>query len=265
MPYATRAWRMNTRTQERTTPYGQRSPPLQRKNLRRCNVFTSIARTFSWAFGTLKDVGKDGEVNLVQSFGVTCEAMGLDSADPLLQLLRRSGAEVAGFGQLDETMQRRVPKELVGTEKQRIDREEKGKTGRRALENASICSTRTFFIFFQRYLPNSSARNVRAFWRLWLCRKFGRIEIELSKMVSASKPCLVLLVLSRKLAMLAGVPLALARNMPGAGFANSLILSDLTPPPPPLPPWRLVTLRSRVQPPLRPSSQKQLYLQCFLL
>ena len=37
---------------------------------------------------------------------------------------------------------------------------------------------------------------------------------------------------SRKLAMLAGVPLALARNMPGAGFADSLILSDLTPPPP---------------------------------
>ena len=32
--------------------------------------------------------------------------MGLDPADPLLQLLRRSGAEVAGFGQLDETMQR---------------------------------------------------------------------------------------------------------------------------------------------------------------
>ena len=37
--------------------------------------------------------------------------------------------------------------------------------------------------------------------------------------------------LSRKLAMLAEVPLALARNMPGAGFTNSLILSDLTPPP----------------------------------
>ena len=39
---------------------------------------------------------------------------------------------------------------------------------------------------------------------------------------------------SRKLAMLAGVPLALARNIPGAGLANSLILSDLThlnPPP----------------------------------
>jgi len=36
------------------------------------------------------------------------EAMGLDPADPLLQLLRRSGAEVAGFGQLDETMQRNV-------------------------------------------------------------------------------------------------------------------------------------------------------------
>jgi len=35
------------------------------------------------------------------------KAMGLDPADPLLQLLRRSGAEVAGFGQLDETMQRR--------------------------------------------------------------------------------------------------------------------------------------------------------------
>ena len=33
---------------------------------------------------------------------------------------------------------------------------------------------------------------------------------------------------------------------------------------PPLPPWRLVTLRSWVQPPLRPSSQKQWYLQCFL-
>lgn len=33
--------------------------------------------------------------------------MGLDPADPLLQLLRRSGAEVAGFGQLDEIMQRR--------------------------------------------------------------------------------------------------------------------------------------------------------------
>ena len=30
------------------------------------------------------------------------------------------------------------------------------------------------------------------------------------------------------------------------------------------PPWRLVTLRSWVQPPLRPSSQKQWYLQCFL-
>ncbi|CAL1163297.1 unnamed protein product [Cladocopium goreaui] len=36
------------------------------------------------------------------------EAMGLDPTDPLLQLLRRSGAEVAGFGQLDETMQRNV-------------------------------------------------------------------------------------------------------------------------------------------------------------
>ena len=36
----------------------------------------------------------------------TGEAMGLDPTDPLLQLLRRSGAEVAGFGQLDETMQR---------------------------------------------------------------------------------------------------------------------------------------------------------------
>ena len=34
----------------------------------------------------------------------------------------------------------------------------------------------------------------------------------------------------RKLAMLAGVPLALARNMPGAGPAHSLILSDFTPP-----------------------------------
>ena len=32
----------------------------------------------------------------------------------------------------------------------------------------------------------------------------------------------------------------------------------------PPPPWRLVTLRSWVQPPLRPSSQKQWYLQCFL-
>ena len=42
--------------------------------------------------------------------------------------------------------------------------------------------------------------------------------------------------LSRKLAMLAGVPLALARNMPGAGLANSLILSDLTLPPSPPPP-----------------------------
>ena len=63
--------------------------------------------------------------------------------------------------------------------------------------------------------------------------------------------------LSRKLAILAGVPLALARNVPGARFANSLILSDLTPP------WRLVTLRSWVQAPLRPSSQKQWYLQCF--
>ena len=30
------------------------------------------------------------------------------------------------------------------------------------------------------------------------------------------------------------------------------------------PPGRLVTLRSWVQPPLRPSSQKQWYLQCFL-
>ena len=58
--------------------------------------------------------------------------------------------------------------------------------------------------------------------------------------------------------MLAGVPLALARNMPGAGPANLLILSMLTPP------WRLVTVRSWVQPPLRPSSQKQWYLQCFL-
>ena len=37
--------------------------------------------------------------------------------------------------------------------------------------------------------------------------------------------------LSRKLAMLAGVPLALARNMPGAGNADFLILSDLSPPP----------------------------------
>ena len=36
--------------------------------------------------------------------------------------------------------------------------------------------------------------------------------------------------LSRKLAVLAGVPLALARNMPGAGPADLLILSMLTPP-----------------------------------
>ena len=43
--------------------------------------------------------------------------------------------------------------------------------------------------------------------------------------------------------MQAGVPLAVARHMPGAGFANSLVLSDL-------PPRRLVTLRSWVQPPL---------------
>ena len=63
---------------------------------------------------------------------------------------------------------------------------------------------------------------------------------------------------SRKLAMLAGVPLALARNMPGAGPADLLILSMFTPP------RRLVTLRSWVQPPLRPSSQKQWYLPCFL-
>ena len=62
--------------------------------------------------------------------------------------------------------------------------------------------------------------------------------------------------ISRKLAMLAGVPLALARNMPGAGPADLLILSMFTPP--------LVTLRSWVQPPLRPPSQKQWYLQCFL-
>ena len=32
--------------------------------------------------------------------------MGLNPSDPLLQLLRRSGAQVAGFGQLDENMQR---------------------------------------------------------------------------------------------------------------------------------------------------------------
>ena len=69
----------------------------------------------------------------------------------------------------------------------------------------------------------------------------------------------LLLVYSRKLALLAGVPLALARNMPGAGPADLLILSMFTPPP-----RRLVTLRSWVQPPLRPSSQKQSYLQCFL-
>ena len=67
--------------------------------------------------------------------------------------------------------------------------------------------------------------------------------------------------LPRIIAMLAGVPLALARNMPGAGPANVLILSMLTPQPPPR---RLGTLRSWVQPPLRPSSQKQWYLQCFL-
>ncbi|CAK8991101.1 unnamed protein product [Durusdinium trenchii] len=36
------------------------------------------------------------------------EAMGLNPTDPLLLLLKRSGAEVAGFGQLDETMQRSV-------------------------------------------------------------------------------------------------------------------------------------------------------------
>ena len=60
--------------------------------------------------------------------------------------------------------------------------------------------------------------------------------------------------------MLAGVPLALARNMPGAGPANLLILSMLTPPPTSPPPWLLVTLRSWVQPALRPSSQKQWYL-----
>ena len=43
--------------------------------------------------------------------------------------------------------------------------------------------------------------------------------------------------ISRKLAMLAGVPLALARNMPGAGPANFLILSMLTPPPSPPHDW----------------------------
>ena len=60
----------------------------------------------------------------VHSFDLTCEAMGLDPADPLLQLLRRSGAEVAGFGQLDETMQRRVPKELVWKTTYRKERRE---------------------------------------------------------------------------------------------------------------------------------------------
>ena len=44
------------------------------------------------------------------------------------------------------------------------------------------------------------------------------------------------------------------------GFPDTIRLN----PPPPPPPWRLVTLRSWVQPPLRPSSQKQWYLQCFL-
>ena len=58
------------------------------------------------------------------------------------------------------------------------------------------------------------------------------------------KTATILKSLSRKLAMLAGVPFALARNMPGAGPADFLILSELTPPP-----WRLVTLRSWVQPP----------------
>ena len=53
-------------------------------------------------------------------------------------------------------------------------------------------------------------------------------------------------------------PAMLARNMPGAGPANFFKLSML------IPSWRLVTLRSWVQPPLRPSSQKQWYLQCFL-
>ena len=48
--------------------------------------------------------------------------------------------------------------------------------------------------------------------------------------------------LSRKRAMLAGVSSCFSKeNMPGAGLAHSLILSDLSPPP-----WRLVTLRSWV-------------------
>ena len=43
MPYPTRARRISTRTQERTTPYGQCSPPLRRKNLRpSMNILLSI-------------------------------------------------------------------------------------------------------------------------------------------------------------------------------------------------------------------------------
>ena len=64
--------------------------------------------------------------------------------------------------------------------------------------------------------------------------------------------------LSRKLALLAEVLFALARNRQELGQANYLILSDLSPP------GRLVTLRSWVQPPSRPWSQNQWYLQCFL-
>ena len=58
------------------------------------------------------------------------------------------------------------------------------------------------------------------------------IIIKLNHMKLTSKGCWWNnnFLLSRKLAMLAGVPLALARNMPGAGPADLLILSMLTPP-----------------------------------
>ena len=48
-----------------------------------------------------------GSFHNTSSILFSVQAMGLNPTDPLLLLLKRSGAEVAGFGQLDETMQRR--------------------------------------------------------------------------------------------------------------------------------------------------------------
>ena len=58
--------------------------------------------------------------------------------------------------------------------------------------------------------------------------------------------------------MPAEVPLALVRNRQELGEANSLILSDLSPPP-----WRACNPEVGGSTPLRPWSQNQWYLQCL--